>query len=172
MKSLLVLRHAKAEIGSPDGEDISRPLTERGWRQARAIGGWMAAQAIRPDLVLVSPAVRLAETLTGLGDGLGEPLSTRVEEAIYLARFETIVALVRAADDAADCLMVAGHNPAMPQTVLALARAGTLRDKVEHRYPTGSLAELRLDIDRWEDLRSGAATLARFIRPRDLLSAD
>ena len=43
-----------------------------------------------------------------------------------------------------------------------------LRDSVEEKYPTASVAALTVDVDRWGDVTEGRATLARFIRPRDL----
>jgi phosphohistidine phosphatase len=42
-----------------------------------------------------------------------------------------------------------------------------LRDAVEEKYPTASLAELTL-ADGWAGAGSGSAALTRFVRPRDL----
>jgi phosphohistidine phosphatase len=43
-----------------------------------------------------------------------------------------------------------------------------LRDDVEEKYPTATLAELTFEVDAWGRLAEGAGTLTRFIRPRDL----
>ena len=45
--------------------------------------------------------------------------------------------------------------------------AGGLRAAVEEKYPTASVAELRF-APSWTELARGGATLARFVRPRDL----
>ena len=42
-----------------------------------------------------------------------------------------------------------------------------LRSDVEQKYPTASVAEMTLP-GSWSEAATGAATLTRFIRPRDL----
>jgi phosphohistidine phosphatase len=78
--------------------------------------------------------------------------------------------LIRAAPDTAETLLLVGHNPGLEQLVLTLAAAGAgpLRGEVEVKYPTATLAELRLPAERWAEVAEGTAELTRFVRPRDL----
>jgi phosphohistidine phosphatase len=46
-----------------------------------------------------------------------------------------------------------------------------LRDDVEEKFPTASIAELIFAVERWTDVASGKGHLTRFIRPRDLDAA-
>ena len=46
-------------------------------------------------------------------------------------------------------------------------RDGDLRREAAIKYPTATVAELQID-GAWSGLLPGAATLTRFIRPRDL----
>src|SRR4051812_28794349 len=62
MRRLMLLRHARTENDAPSGRDEDRRLDERGLQDAARIGGWMAAHPPFPDCVLVSPAVRSAQT--------------------------------------------------------------------------------------------------------------
>jgi len=68
-------------------------------------------------------------------------------------------------------LMLVGHNPGMEDLVLSLVPddgSSPLRDLVEEKFPTASLAVLAWDSDNWADLREGGARLVQFTRPRDL----
>ena len=78
--------------------------------------------------------------------------------------------MLQEAPDAAESLLLSGHNPGMEELVLLLVPDGTgaSRDAVEEKFPTASLAEIRIDAVRWDDVRAGSGTLARFVRPRDL----
>lgn len=61
---LLLWRHAEAE----DGEvDMKRRLTERGGKQAQAMGRWIREHQPKGLRVLVSPAVRTQQTAKALG---------------------------------------------------------------------------------------------------------
>lgn len=53
MQRLILMRHAKAEASAPGG-DVDRALSERGLRDAAAIGRALAARGLKPDMALVS----------------------------------------------------------------------------------------------------------------------
>ena len=59
---LYLLRHAEAEPHRAD--DFSRRLTEKGEKQARSVGAFLADRGISPDLILSSPVLRAKETAT------------------------------------------------------------------------------------------------------------
>jgi phosphohistidine phosphatase len=168
MKTLTLLRHAKSGWDAPVARDFDRRLNARGRKAARAMGREMKRLGLGFDLVLASPAARIAETLTELAQGYGGAVATDFDEQIYLASVETLLEIVRAADDAHERLLVVGHNPGMEQLALLLAGGGALRDRIAAKYPTGALAELRFDGPGWRDVAAGAGRLERFIRPRDL----
>lgn len=68
---LLLIRHGKAEgHGGNDGE---RALVDKGWKQSRAVGEFLAANGLLPDLILTSPLVRARETAEGVSQGCGGP---------------------------------------------------------------------------------------------------
>jgi phosphohistidine phosphatase len=168
MKTLTLLRHAKSGWDAPAARDFDRPLNARGRKAARAMGREMRRLGLGYDLVLASPAARVAETLTELAQGYGHAVDTHFDETIYLAPVDTLLALVRAADDADARLLLVGHNPGMEQLALLLSEAGALRDEIAVKYPTAALAEICFDIARWREVAPGEGRLARFIRPREL----
>ena len=61
MRTLILLRHAKAVAYSPEG-DFNRELAPRGRAQADRLGRWLADKPFAPALVYASPARRTRET--------------------------------------------------------------------------------------------------------------
>jgi phosphohistidine phosphatase len=51
---------------------------------------------------------------------------------------------------------------------LMLTSGGDLRAELAVKYPTATIAEISLPVERWADVAARAGTLTRFIRPRDL----
>jgi len=169
MKTLTLLRHAKSGWDDPVRRDFDRPLNPRGRRAARTVGQAMKAQGLAFDLVLASPARRVVETLEEIAAGYGA-IEPRYDERLYLAAVSTLLDLVRTAPDEAGRLLLVGHNPGLEELALRLARrdGDRLRGEVELKYPTGTVAEIELEAERWADVKEGMGRIARFIRPRDL----
>ena len=169
MKTLYLLRHAKSDWGDSSLRDFDRPLNERGWKAAKAVGREMRERDLTPDLVLVSPAVRTKETLARAEEGFGAKFMAIEERQIYMAETETLVELVRGAPSHADRLMIVGHNPGMHELVIVLAAGPQeLRDEVAHKFPTAALSEISFDVDAWADVKPGTGVLRSFVKPRDL----
>jgi len=171
MKTLILLRHAKSGWEDSVARDYDRPLNPKGQRAGRTVGQHMKTRGLTFDAAIASPAVRVMQTLAQVADGYGRPIEPKWDRRIYLASADTLLDVVRETDDAADTLLLTGHNPGLEELVLLLTpdRAGDPeRDKVEEKFPTASLAELRFAVDRWTDLAPGTGTLLRFTRPRDL----
>jgi len=71
MTELLLLRHAQASFGAADYDRLS----ELGWRQARWLGEYFAERNIVFDRIVRGSLRRHAETLAGIGEGLGAALA-------------------------------------------------------------------------------------------------
>ncbi|HEY5723034.1 MAG TPA: histidine phosphatase family protein [Allosphingosinicella sp.] len=169
MKSLTLLRHAKSSWDDKVARDFDRPLNARGRRAARAMGERMKAEGLIFDRVVASPAKRVIETIEAVEETFG-PLAAEYDERVYLASRATLLELVHGAGDGADRLLLVGHNPGLESLALLLTRkgGGRMRGALEEKYPTGTLAEMRFESERWSDIAAGSGELARFIRPRDL----
>ena len=171
MKTLTLLRHAKSDLGDRGMRDFDRPLNAKGHRAAATIGRHLKSLGIGFDAVIASPAARVVATVAELDsamDGIPEP---RWEQRAYLASSVTLIELVRAADDAGDRLLLVAHNPGLEDLVLAMVPDGTdasLRDDVEEKFPTASIAVIEFDVPSWGLVDEGEGALVRFIRPRDL----
>lgn len=67
MAELYLVRHGQASYGSGDYDRLS----ELGWRQSRWLGEYFAERGVRFDRVVRGTLRRHAETLAGIGEGLG-----------------------------------------------------------------------------------------------------
>lgn len=167
VKRLYLLRHAKSAWDDPALRDRDRPLAPRGRKAARRMARWAKKHGVRPQLVVCSNAVRAQQTLQGVLPGLGEP-TVWVEVTLYAAGAETLLARVRALPEEVDDAMLVGHNPGLMELLLLLAAPGPLRERARANLPTGALAALEIDVERWADVSSGAARLTAFVLPRKL----
>ena len=128
---------------------------------------WANKNDVRPQFVVCSVAVRAQQTLQGVLPGLGEP-TVSVEATLYAAGAETLLKCVRALPEEVDEAMLVGHNPGLMDLLLLLAAPGALRERARENLPTGALAELQTDVERWADISPGAARLTEFVLPRNL----
>jgi phosphohistidine phosphatase len=169
MKNLTLLRHAKSGWEDSVNRDFDRPLNPRGRKAARTVALEMKTQGLDFDLVLASPARRVIETLEEVAAGFG-PLRADYDPRLYLASTATLLEIVRATPDEVERLLLVGHNPGLEEIALRLSRRdeGGLRREIEVKYPTGTVAEIELPVEHWAEVREGAGSLVRFIRPRDL----
>lgn len=172
MKTLILLRHAKSGWDDHGVRDFDRRLNPKGERAARTMGGHMRALGLSWDRAVASPAARVVETLEHVSEGYGRTIEPEWDRRAYLASAVTLLELVQETPDDADALLLAGHNPGLEDLILMLVPDGdTLRDEVEIKFPTASLAVLASDAAGWGQFASGKVTLTCFVRPRDLDAA-
>ena len=171
MKTLHLLRHAKSSWSDLELEDHERPLSKRGRDAAKAMAKYMDDEAIAPDVVLCSTAVRARETLKPIAKRL-KPAKVVFARGIYEVAQRQLWRFLRALPEQADTVLMIGHNPGLHDLAVALAAAdsGDCLRLLQGKFPTGALATFSLD-GRWKDLRPRGASLVSFIRPRELATA-
>ncbi|WP_267435497.1 histidine phosphatase family protein [Sphingomonas sp. GM_Shp_1] len=168
MKTLTLLRHAKSSWDDPVSRDFDRPLNAKGRRAAAMIGRHLKSLDMTFDHILASPAIRVMETLDEVWSGYGRRLEPVWDKALYLASAASLLDRVQALPDTAEHVLMVGHNPGLEDLVLDLTLAGELRERVEDKYPTATVAQMTLPITSWSEAQPHSATLVAFIRPRDL----
>ncbi|MDR1852659.1 MAG: histidine phosphatase family protein [Propionibacteriaceae bacterium] len=160
MKTLLVERHAKSEhLG---GGDHSRPLSERGVKQAREQGKILAQYPI--DYVLCSSAVRARQTWENAKLGGASAAAEEFSDALYDTWADEIITELQVFDPEVDTLLIVGHEPTLSSLVWELAEPSDLRDLVSRRFPTATLAVLKIGED-WADAVPGNCELVRVSTP-------
>ncbi|HTH28867.1 MAG TPA: histidine phosphatase family protein [Sphingobium sp.] len=170
MKTVTLLRHAKSDWSDSVSRDFDRPLNERGKRAAKLMGRWARGNGLTFDTIVASPAVRVTETIDHFLEGYQQGVDTRWDRRIYLASSVTLLDVLRDLPDVFGSVLMVGHNPGLEDLVLdTVPEDGLdqLREKVEAKYPTASMAVLRFAADSWSNVGK-PAQLTTFIRPRDL----
>jgi phosphohistidine phosphatase len=111
---LWLLRHGDAADGSPDAE---RPLTDKGRRQAQAVGVALKALGIELDACLTSPKVRAVETATLACEPLG--VEPELEPKLAGGPFDAQALAAGLGDD----VLLVGHDPDFSAAVHSLTGA-------------------------------------------------
>jgi phosphohistidine phosphatase len=104
---LILWRHAEALDGSDPGDDLARPLTAKGERQAARVAAWLNLQLPAGARVLASPARRTQQTAAAL--------DRKVKTVTELAPDGNVEGLLHAArwPDAREPMLVVGHQPTL-----------------------------------------------------------
>jgi phosphohistidine phosphatase len=169
VKTLWLLRHAKASAGGAGLADRERPLTARGRDAAERMGRQLAERGARLDLVLCSSSLRTRETFELVEKALGTALSVEFEDELYLASERDLQARIEQVPDDAASVLLVGHNPGVAELALRLAVRGDpdARAELRRKCPTGALAEFRVHSQRWRQFARGCE-LAAFVTPKQL----
>lgn len=149
MHRLILMRHAKTERAAESGLDRDRALTPRGRTDAALMGSVLAGKRLRPDVVLVSPAIRTRQTWEAMQDALGDA-DVRIEPRLYDAAPDVIRRLVQDAEDQAGCLLVMAHNPGVHllafDYLTESAASPSVLDRMGGGFPTGAAAIFEVDV--------------------------
>jgi phosphohistidine phosphatase len=161
MKTLLLLRHAKAGVKDGSIPDFDRPLAPRGQRDAPEMGRLLRQINLLPEVILSSAALRARQTAEAAMRGGELSGELRIDDSLYSAEASGYrKALTALAGDPAVVLLV-GHNPVMED--LVYQHGGQYSP-----MPTAALAVLELPIAAWSELRSSTRAVACHIyKPKD-----
>lgn len=114
---LLLWRHAEAEDGI---DDLARPLTPRGRKQARTVAAWIRRHGPQPLRILVSPAVRAQQTAAALD----LPFSTIPDIGPAASAADLVKASGWEKGKRDDAVLLVGHQPTLGE-LAALLLAGS-----------------------------------------------
>ncbi|PRA80794.1 NUDIX hydrolase [Microbacterium sp. MYb66] len=126
---VIVLRHAKALSRSEwDRSDASRPLTDRGRKQAKSIVGPLRAFGVRR--IVTSDAVRCVETITPLARALDrKPVTTeKISQDAWEDGESDLRSVVGRRIRAGKPTVLCSHGPVLPGLLSEIALAtGTIQ---------------------------------------------
>lgn len=140
MTTLVLVRHAKSDWGSPRLDDHDRPLNDRGMRDAPAMAERFAASGVPVEAILASTALRARTTADVFGARLG--LEPELDEALYGAGARTLMAAAVARG--VPSVMIVAHDPGMTALAAALSGGG-----IDH-MPTCAIATFRWNEPDWD----------------------
>jgi phosphohistidine phosphatase len=156
------MRHGKAEQFA--AEDHHRRLTDRGAREARAAGQWLADQGLVPTHAFVSSADRTLDTWENLVATTGTGIEPAVDDAIYTAGPDSALDILRRSPEDAEVVLWVGHNPTAASLAHVLDDGDPDPDAfrtMSGGFPTSALAVLDVAVP-WAELDAATARLVHF----------
>ncbi|TGE27349.1 SixA phosphatase family protein [Hymenobacter metallicola] len=162
MKTLYLMRHAKSSWNFDDLSDQERPLNDRGRADAPRMGQALAKRNIQLDLLVSSPAVRAMSTAALVAKELEYPhQQIQVLDPIYRAEVPDLLEIVRQLPDAADSILLVGHNPTITDF------ANVISPSPLNELPTSAIVCLKFGAARWADIDRANAEFYFYDYPRN-----
>lgn len=165
MKTLYLIRHAKASLETRHDRDIDRPLLHEGLKRTKHIIDFLVKSHISVDLIISSPAVRAYQTASILARALNFPLENiKKERALYEGDADKITNLFYDLSKKIDKLMIVGHNPSITNFANLL-----LPEPIDY-LPTSGLVCIQFDAISWDDIWQAKIITNFVVTPRMLKS--
>lgn len=165
MKTLMLLRHAKASWSDGADSDFERTLKPKGWRQIEKMSEHLKKEMACPEKVFCSPSRRTRETLGPFLEmwGLSEE-AVVFEDVLYLANEATLLERIQSLPDGLDRVLFLGHNPGLTD----LANRLTSREVYMKNLRPCGVVTLEFAVDSWQDVAPAEGRLALHLRPKEL----
>ena len=167
MKTLLILRHAKAVPKNPSLSDHDRPLDKLGEDDALHIGKLIKDKDIIPSLIISSTALRANTTAELVAKGCNYQGDIVLNQSLYEANPKDYLSILETLSDKYGSVLIVGHNPVIEETIQMLTDSSDVLP-----IPSCALAHLSLPIEKWSDFSSKSKTeqhraaLREIIQPR------
>ncbi|MBO68976.1 MAG: hypothetical protein CL398_11785 [Acidiferrobacteraceae bacterium] len=163
-RTLLLMRHANADWPPGLTNDIDRPLSARGNKDAAKIGCWIKENNLVPSCIRSSYATRAFQTTTNVCQQLNIEKERIVQdERIYNTTRDQLLSIVQETDNTIIRLLIVGHNPTFSDTLKLLCQR-TPQENVEYSMPTACLAVISFKCF-WHEVGKDSGQLNVLVSP-------
>jgi phosphohistidine phosphatase len=111
MKTLLILRHAKAISKDPNLSDHDRPLDKLGEDDALHLGKLMKDKNIIPSSIIRSTALRAKATAELVAKGCSYQGDIVLNHSLYEAKPKYYLSILETLSHRCSSVLIVGHNP-------------------------------------------------------------
>ena len=125
MKTLILMRHAKATWDHDQWADFDRPLNPHGEADAPRMGRRLIQADLKPDLILCSSARRTTQTADLVAAELRSPDLIQHKPELYLCPVSVWEDLIHRLPETWNCVLCIGHNNGLEDLVSHLQRRRT-----------------------------------------------
>jgi phosphohistidine phosphatase len=161
-RHLFIIRHGKSSWDSIV-DDLDRPLTDRGIRNAYEMAARLQEQALVPELVYSSPANRALHTAAIMSRVWKlDDQQIHINSNLYMPEVEDIAVTVFGVPDEVTSVAVFGHNPGFTQF------ANRFMKKPVDNVPTAGVVVVSMKLDSWSDLYNGRVKRVIFDYPKNI----
>lgn len=160
MKTLYLIRHAKAGWDHPELHDIERPLTEIGEHDAHNMGKKLQAQGITIDYLLSSHATRALNTAKIIAEELNfDPKKIVVDDQVYEGGVEELMDRIKHLGNEYNTVVCVGHNPGLTWLFHYFC------EQEKTSIPTCGVVGLQFPMHSWSHLPHATGKLILFAHP-------
>jgi phosphohistidine phosphatase len=161
MKKIILVRHGKAEDGSPEISDFERSLTLKGKIISRLMARELMEREKTPGIILTSPAFRALETaLIFAGEfGLSSDeivLNSSLYSDINLKDLKDLLSDI---DADTEIVTMFGHNPSFSEIADSLSKDGC------DLIPKSGVVCISFNITEWHELKQKKGKTDYFLVP-------
>jgi phosphohistidine phosphatase len=161
MKILYVVRHAKSSWDDPLLDDFSRPLNDRGKRDAPRMAKRLQEKKIKVDLLLSSPARRALATAKRMAEVFNYAADdVRTNPELYHASPNKTLDILKEIKDKHTVVMIFGHNPGLTEFV------NKLMNQNFENIPTCGVVACKLSINSWKEIAWRKGSLILYDYPK------
>jgi phosphohistidine phosphatase len=163
MKTLLVIRHANAEVGF-GLKDFDRSLSDRGKSDAPVMAQKVADKKINIDVFISSSAKRTKQTCTLFCKALHKKEEDIILTSdLYHAPANTFYDVIEDIDNQLDTAAIFGHNPGITSFVNSLTEDINIGD-----MPTCGVFAVTANIESWNEFAAAAKKFLFFDYPKNV----
>jgi len=163
MKTLYLLRHAKASSDNPGLADIDRPLTDRGSSDAHLVSKHLSEKKIPLDVIITSPSVRTFSTAMIFAVNLKFPVDKiQLRKKLYDTSVDDYLKCI--SENSEDHVLIVGHN----ETITAVAQKLSKHRVLEMK--TCSFVAIQFDETTWINAIHTKGKLDLHMSPEELKS--
>lgn len=146
MKTIILLRHGKAESYYAKSNDFDRELAEEGRRNAMEMGIYIRDEGFIPDLICSSGAARAFETAMLAAERMNYSKDKIiVNNNLYLCSASAIFYTFSKLSNEINSCMIVAHNPGLTELINEL---GVKMDNL----PTASAISFSFNVDSWKNI--------------------
>jgi len=162
IKTVFLVRHAKAEPQDAKKSDHDRRLIDKGMRHAEKMASLVAGFRFPPELIYSSSAARAKETATIFAGALKLKDALEVSEDLYSSSAQSYLQKIQKTGDETSAVMLVGHNPVLEDLLVML----TSRSPFHCKMPTCGMAIIHFHVTLWSEIRPATGILRSLIYPK------
>jgi phosphohistidine phosphatase len=163
MKTIVIIRHGKAQKSFFEEKDFYRKLIKRGRNEATYTTNKLLELEVKPDLIISSPAIRAIETAEIFASNFNYPLNNISRQRFLydeLYSSEQIIFLLNEFFKDKNTVFIIGHNPTLLNLIFKLT------DVYYQNMKTSGAVVLDFHASNWLDIHKNPGNIRFLIYPR------
>jgi phosphohistidine phosphatase len=155
-KTLILIRHSKAENRDSTANDFDRTLTAEGKSDSLRMADYLKNNGIAPDLIITSSAARAYETAMVLANTFStSEKSISSTKKLYYCSAKTILDQLFGLGKNLNCVIVVAHNPGISDLTRGLSEGHSffmdntqvsfMEFNIEHWYQIGDIKPAKFE---------------------------